>query len=64
MPFKSEAQRAFMFAKHPEVANRWAKENPNQGPLPQHVNQGPLNPALQPPKSIWMQLAQKQKAGY
>lgn len=26
MPFKSEAQRRFMHANHPEIANRWEKE--------------------------------------
>ena len=26
MPFKSEAQRRFMYAKHPEIAKRWTKE--------------------------------------
>jgi len=26
MPFKSEKQRAFMYAKHPETAKRWAKK--------------------------------------
>src|SRR5260221_493916 len=26
MPFKSEAQRAFLYAKHPEIASRWEKE--------------------------------------
>lgn len=25
MPFQSRAQRAFMFAKHPNIAKRWAK---------------------------------------
>jgi hypothetical protein len=34
-PFKSEAQRRFMFAKHPEIAKRWAKIT--KGPLPEHV---------------------------
>ena len=24
MPFKSEQQRKFMFAKHPAIAKRWA----------------------------------------
>lgn len=24
MPFKSEKQRRFMWAKHPEIARRWA----------------------------------------
>ncbi len=26
MPFKSEAQRRFMFAKHPDIARRWVSE--------------------------------------
>lgn len=26
MPFKSEKQRRFMWAKHPEIAQRWADE--------------------------------------
>lgn len=26
MPFKSEAQRRLMWAKHPEIARRWTKE--------------------------------------
>ena len=26
MPFKSEKQRRFMWAKHPEIARRWAEE--------------------------------------
>jgi hypothetical protein len=26
MPFKSEAQKRFMWAKHPEIARRWTKE--------------------------------------
>jgi hypothetical protein len=41
MPFESQAQRAFMFARHPEIARRWASEYPNQGPLPQHVQKSP-----------------------
>jgi len=28
MPFKSERQRRFMWAKHPEVAKRWESEYP------------------------------------
>ena len=31
MPFRSEAQRRFMFAKHPDIAERWSKE---YGPKP------------------------------
>lgn len=26
MPFRSEAQRRFMWARHPEIAERWTKE--------------------------------------
>jgi hypothetical protein len=26
MPFKSEKQRKFMYAKHPVIAARWTKE--------------------------------------
>lgn len=38
MPFKSQAQRAFMYANHPEIAKRWSAEYPNQGKLPEHVS--------------------------
>ena len=27
MPFRSEAQRRFLWAKHPEIAKRWTKEH-------------------------------------
>jgi hypothetical protein len=37
MPFKSQAQRGFMYAKHPEIAKRWEKETP-EGKLPEHVS--------------------------
>lgn len=26
MPFKSKAQQRYMFARHPGIAKRWAKE--------------------------------------
>ncbi len=26
MPFQSEKQRRFMYAKHPEIAKRWTEE--------------------------------------
>ena len=35
-PFRSEAQRRFMYAKHPEIAKRWQKETP-AGKLPAKV---------------------------
>lgn len=31
MPFKSGKQRRFMFAKHPKIAKRWAKEAKQSG---------------------------------
>lgn len=37
MPFKSQAQRAYLYAKHPEIAKRWEKETP-EGKLPEHVS--------------------------
>jgi len=37
MPFKSEAQRRFMFAKHPEIAKEFAKMTPKGKKLPEHV---------------------------
>ena len=37
MPFKSEAQRRFLWSQHPEVAESWAHEYPGQHDLPYHV---------------------------
>lgn len=34
MPFQSKAQQGFMFAKHPKIAKRWAKETPDMEDLP------------------------------
>ncbi len=31
MPFKSEAQRKYMFAKHPQIAAKWAAEERGSG---------------------------------
>jgi hypothetical protein len=36
MPFKSEAQRRFLWAKHLEIAEKWAHEHPGQKHLPYH----------------------------
>lgn len=33
MPFRSKAQRRFLYANHPEIAKRWEKETHN--PLPE-----------------------------
>ena len=37
MPFKSQAQRGYLFVHHPEIAKRWAHETPTMKKLPQHV---------------------------
>jgi len=37
MPFKSEAQRRYMYAKHPKVAKRWADKYGADGSLPEKV---------------------------
>ncbi len=34
MPFESKAQQRFLFAKHPDIAKRWAAETPNIKALP------------------------------
>lgn len=31
MPFKSEAQRKYLYAKHPEVAKKFAEHSGKQG---------------------------------
>lgn len=36
MPFKSDAQRAFMYSQHPEIAKRWRKESGPQKDLLKH----------------------------
>jgi len=38
MPFQSRAQMRLMFAKHPLIARRWAKEHPEMDvkSLPEH----------------------------
>lgn len=46
MPFKSQAQRGFMHAKHPGIAKRFEAETPKGRPLPYHVGKdgkGPLS---------------------
>lgn len=34
MPFKSEAQRKYLYAKEPKVAAKFAKETPRNAKLP------------------------------
>ena len=37
MPFKSEAQRKFMYAKHPKMAKEWEDKTPKGKKLPAKV---------------------------
>jgi len=37
MPFKSEAQRAFMYAVNPRIAKEWEKKTPKGKKLPKKV---------------------------
>jgi len=37
MPFKSEAQRKYLYAKHPELAKKWQQHTPKGADLPEHV---------------------------
>lgn len=37
MPFKSEKQRRYMYAKLPKIAARWEKETPKGKDLPKYA---------------------------
>ncbi len=37
MPFKSQAQRAYMWSRHPALAKRWEAVTPKDRKLPGHV---------------------------
>jgi hypothetical protein len=39
MPFKSQAQRKWMYANHPEMAKRWSEHTPKGKKLPEYVNE-------------------------
>lgn len=41
MPFKSEAQRRWMYATHPRMAKRWQKETKSKD-LPERVKEASL----------------------
>lgn len=36
MPFESDAQRRYLYAKHPAVAKEFAKHTPKGADLPEH----------------------------
>jgi hypothetical protein len=37
MPFRSEAQRRYLYATNPKMAKRWSKETPENAKLPERV---------------------------
>lgn len=39
MPFKSEAQRRYMYENHPAIAKEFEKHTPKGAKLPEHVKQ-------------------------
>ena len=51
MPFKSQAQRAFLYMKHPKVAKEWAQETPNEATLPEHAGK--------PKAKVWANMDKK-----
>lgn len=53
MPFQSEAQRRFLWSKHPEIAKRWSKEYGSGKGLPMHKR-----------KSKRKGMPKRDKAGY
>ena len=46
MPFKSQAQRGFMYAKHPELAKEFEKKTPKGKKLPYHKGKADKHGAL------------------
>jgi hypothetical protein len=45
MPFKSKAQRAYLFANYPNVAKEYASHTPKGKKLPEHVEPKKKKPA-------------------
>lgn len=39
MPFKSQAQRRYMYANYPKIAKRWSKHTPKNADLPEYVEE-------------------------
>jgi hypothetical protein len=39
MPFKSKAQRAYLYIHHPQIAKQWEKITPKNAKLPEHAKE-------------------------
>lgn len=53
MPYKSDAQAAFMHIHHPDIAKKWDKNYGESGPLPEHVKKKKDSP--------WMHMGKKKE---
>lgn len=49
MPFRSEAQRRFLWSEHPDIAEKWSHK---YGPAPVHKDAKPKKPK----KSPWLDM--------
>jgi hypothetical protein len=45
MPFKSQAQRKYMYKNHPEIAKRWENET-NSSKLPKRVGEKKMKSSI------------------
>jgi hypothetical protein len=48
MPFKSQAQRRWMYANHPEMAEEWSEHTPKGAKLPERVKHKKAENAIDP----------------
>jgi hypothetical protein len=44
MPFKSEAQKGWMYATHPKMAKQWQEHTPKDEKLPARIKKKSIKP--------------------
>lgn len=64
MPFRSEAQRGFMFAKHPKIAKEFEAATPAGADLPEHVKKMADGGEVQPLDQTMQNLNQTPATNY
>jgi len=52
MPFKSQAQRGYMYANHPEIAKEFEAATPKGEKLPYHVKDKASAPKKKPTRIL------------
>ncbi len=57
MPFQSQAQRAFMYANHPDLARKWEAVTPKDQGLPKKI--GNANPHTDDSHETWQKGVQR-----